>query len=219
MASLRPLYVLGTSGLAKEMAQLVHAVNHVRPQWIFEGFVGDATAERGRDLGWGPIVGDVDWLLERGEPADLLVGIGYPVMRARVVERYCLPGSPFEFPNVIHPRSVVDETRVRFGKGNTVTAGCVFTCDITIGDFNLFNLNTTVGHDAIVGNLCVFNPTVNLSGGVQIGDRVLVGTGAQILEGLTVASDATVGAGGVVTRDVAHGITVVGVPARPLIRG
>lgn len=214
----KSLIILGTSGLAREMAQLALAIDPVGMRWELLGFIGDGAASPGTKIGRSSILGDDAWLLNGDLKADLVVGIGYPQVRARVVEPYLAQRDRFAFPNLVHPRSVVDETRVRFGKGNAVTAGCVFTCDITVGDFNLFNLNTTVGHDAVVGNLCVFNPTVNVSGGVRIGDRVLVGTGAQILEGRTIASDATVGAGGVVTRDVAGGITVVGVPARPLIR-
>jgi serine acetyltransferase len=97
-----------------------------------------------------------------------------------------------------------------------VTAGCIFTCDIRVGDFNLFNLQTTVGHDAQIASGCVINPSVNLSGGVVVGDRVLIGTGAQILENRTIGSGATIGAGAVVTRDVEAGTTVVGVPAKPI---
>jgi maltose O-acetyltransferase len=51
---------------------------------------------------------------------------------------------------------------------------------------------------------------------VTIENECLIGTGAVILQGLTIGRGATVGAGAVVTRDVAPGSTVVGVPARPL---
>ncbi|MHA6692452.1 acyltransferase [Devosia sp. A449] len=43
-----------------------------------------------------------------------------------------------------------------------------------------------------------------------------IGSNATILPGLTIGAGALVGAGSVVTRDVAPGETVVGVPARPL---
>jgi serine acetyltransferase len=51
---------------------------------------------------------------------------------------------------------------------------------------------------------------------VTLGRGVLVGTGAQVLQYITVGDHATVGAGAVVTRDVPPAITVVGIPAKPL---
>ncbi|MEM6636401.1 MAG: sugar O-acetyltransferase [Pseudomonadota bacterium] len=49
---------------------------------------------------------------------------------------------------------------------------------------------------------------------VSIGANVWIGGAALILPGVTVGDDAIVGAGAVVTRDVAAGTTVVGNPAR-----
>lgn len=45
-----------------------------------------------------------------------------------------------------------------------------------------------------------------------------IGSGAAILCGVTIGEDALIGAGAVVTRDVAPGATVAGVPARVLAR-
>lgn len=49
---------------------------------------------------------------------------------------------------------------------------------------------------------------------VRIGRNVWIGGGALILPGVTIGDDAVVGAGSVVTRDVASGQTVVGNPAK-----
>jgi bifunctional N-acetylglucosamine-1-phosphate-uridyltransferase/glucosamine-1-phosphate-acetyltransferase GlmU-like protein len=47
-------------------------------------------------------------------------------------------------------------------------------------------------------------------------DRASIGSGATLLGGVRIGCEATVGAGAVVTRDVAPGATVAGNPARPL---
>jgi serine O-acetyltransferase len=55
--------------------------------------------------------------------------------------------------------------------------------------------------------------------GPTIGRRARIGTGAKVLGRLTVHRDAKVGANAVVTEDVPPGVTVVGVPARPVTGG
>jgi sugar O-acyltransferase (sialic acid O-acetyltransferase NeuD family) len=211
---MRPLYILGTSGLAREMALLFQAVE--QSEWMLAGFIGADRSEVGKNLGFAAVVGDDEWLLDQRASCGIVIGVGFPAVRERIAARYRGSGDRFDYPNFIHPTAVLDRTLVKLGHGNMVTAGCVFTCDIEVGDFNLFNLQTTVGHDARIGDCCVFNPSVNISGGVQIGDGVLVGTGAQVLENRVIGARATVGAGAVATKDVAAGDTVVGIPARPL---
>jgi maltose O-acetyltransferase len=50
---------------------------------------------------------------------------------------------------------------------------------------------------------------------MRIGSGVWIGGGAIVLPGVNVGDDAIIGAGSVVTRDVAAGTTVMGNPARP----
>jgi UDP-2-acetamido-3-amino-2,3-dideoxy-glucuronate N-acetyltransferase len=49
---------------------------------------------------------------------------------------------------------------------------------------------------------------------VRIGEGVAIGSGAVILGGVTVGDGALIGAGAVVSKDVADGTTVRGIPAR-----
>lgn len=53
---------------------------------------------------------------------------------------------------------------------------------------------------------------------IHIGRNVWIGGGALIMPGVTVGDDAIIGAGAVVTRDVAAGATVVGNPARVVVK-
>jgi sugar O-acyltransferase (sialic acid O-acetyltransferase NeuD family) len=214
----RDLIILGTSGLAREMAMLMEAVNARTCAWRFLGFVGHDETEKGRSLGLGSVLGNDTWLLSQTFEVDIVCGIGYPKVKEHALLPYLSQGERFRFPNLIHPSANLDFRRVSLGQGNTITSGCSFTCDIEVGNFNLFNLNMTVGHDACIGDFNVFNPSVNVSGGVSVGNRVLVGTGCQILENLQVGDDSILGAGSVIRTKVESGQTMVGVPAKPLQR-
>ncbi|MEI6485776.1 MAG: serine O-acetyltransferase EpsC [Sphingomonadales bacterium] len=48
-------------------------------------------------------------------------------------------------------------------------------------------------------------------------DGAIVGSGAQVLGPITVGAGARIGANAVVTRDVAEGATMVGIPAKPVV--
>jgi sugar O-acyltransferase (sialic acid O-acetyltransferase NeuD family) len=159
-------------------------------------------------------VGDDAWLAGLNESSDVVLGVGYPRIRKAIIARLC-GNAQLSFPNLIHPSVEVDSEWVRIGQGNVISNGCIFTCDISIRDYNFFNRSVTVGHDCTIGSYNVVNPGSNISGYVRLGDEILVGTGAQILARLGVASRTVIGAGAVVTRDIVEEEGVyVGMPAR-----
>jgi acetyltransferase-like isoleucine patch superfamily enzyme len=80
----------------------------------------------------------------------------------------------------------------------------------------LLNLNTTVGHDTHVGDFSSIMPGAQISGGADIGERVLIGTGACLLNEVSIGMESKIGAGAVVTHDIPPQCTAVGIPAKPL---
>ena len=211
---MRDIFVLGAGGLATEVAQLIGQINAVTPTWNFGGYV-DFDSSESADLPWGDLVGDDDWLISRSSQVDVAIGVGSPKTRRKIAEKF-REYPHISFPNLVHPSTLVDPDVVSMGMGNIITRGCVFTCRIELGDFNLFNLNVTVGHHCKIGSCNVINPGCNVSGRVEMGDDILVGTGASILERKKIASEAIVGAGAVVVRDIDEPGTWVGVPAKAL---
>lgn len=86
-------------------------------------------------------------------------------------------------------------------------------------------MGVVVGETTEIGDDCLIFQGVTL-GGVSfenrkrhptLGNRVIVGVGAKVLGPLTVGDGAKVGANAVVTKSVAPGVTVVGIPAQPLV--
>jgi UDP-N-acetylglucosamine acyltransferase len=82
-------------------------------------------------------------------------------------------------------------------------------CDgAAIGPFGL------VAHDSEIGAHSILAPHCALGGYVCLGDRANLGLGVRIHPRLVVGAIAMCGMGAVVTRHVAPGVTVQGVPAR-----
>jgi sugar O-acyltransferase (sialic acid O-acetyltransferase NeuD family) len=210
----RELIIIGTSGLAREAAQLARQIDPKCKRWDQVSFVAKKSDQLGQSFTYGLARYLDSDLSSRQLPTDVVIGIGHPKIRRKVAERLNHITS-LSFPNLIHPTVFIDESCVNIGRGNMIAMGVVMTCDITIGDFNLVNWNVTIGHDVSIGSYNVLNPGSNVSGWVSIADACLFGTGCQLLEHRTISNDITVGAGAVVTRSlVSTGATYVGIPAR-----
>ena len=68
----------------------------------------------------------------------------------------------------------------------------------------------------MVGDFAHLSPQSALGGRARVGLRTHVGIGATLIQLARVGDDCVVGAGAVVLKEVAAGLTVIGVPARVL---
>ena len=99
------------------------------------------------------------------------------------------------------------------GKGNIITSRCLFSTNVTLGDFNLFNCSVLVGHDTSMGNRNVIMSSVNISGGINIGDCNFFGVQSVLLQYIKVGNHIRVGANSVVIRNTKDGYLYMGNPA------
>ena len=203
------IYIIGSSGFAKEVAQLSLSLNY-----NIQGFI-DLDKKSDTRIGdkYYPVLDEKLFLekyLSNRNEINVAIGIGDPSIIKNLVKFY----DGFLFPNLIHKSSQIDETHVKIGQGNIITAHTVFTTSIEIGNFNVINLSCTIGHDVVIKNYNVINPSASISGNVKIGNANLIGVSSTILQNIKIGNNNIIGASALITKDVDDNSLMVGVPAK-----
>lgn len=198
------IVIVGASGHGREVLDVVEACGEP-----FAGFVDDGNPDleplRRRGL---TLLGALDAL--DGHPGSVVLGVGDGAVRSRLAGALSVRWSG----PLVHPSASVGSDVV-LADGTVIAAGARLTTHIVVGAHGYVGPNATVGHDAVLGHCVTVLPGATVSGAVRLGYGVTVGTGANLRQGVVVGDGAVVGAGAVVVDDVAAGVTVVGVPARP----
>ncbi|GGR36075.1 acetyltransferase [Deinococcus ruber] len=211
--AIQKLAIVGTGGLARELHQLVEDINAVRESFDFLGWLDANTALHHTKVHDALVHGDIGWLADHPD-VHVVVGIGAPALRRKVVERIKGLGHT-KFATLIHPSAVIGN-RIQMGEGVVICAGVVATTDLMIGNHVLINIVATVAHEDVVGDYVTIAPGANVSGNVTIGEGTDIGTNATIIQGIEIGSWSIVGAGAVVAKPLPANVTAVGAPAKPI---
>lgn len=208
---MKKLWIVGAGGFGREMYVWARQHPDHGRAWKVEGFLDD-NAQALRAFGdFAPIAPLTGHAVD---PAALyLCGLGLPPVKEKLLRPLLAAGA--EFLTFIHPRALVGD-RVKLGRGVVLCPGAIASADITLGDFVMLNLHATVGHDASVGAWSTLSAHCDVTGRVQVADRVFMGSQASIIPGKSIGSRSVLGAGAVVINDVPADVTVVGNPARVL---
>lgn len=203
--------IFGTSGMAREAGDIAWQLGFTpvyvaRDQVELEAFsfpglvILESDVDRHRDMGY-------------------VIGIGDNGVRQRVAQRYL---ERLRFVNLIHPSATFGKDQrelIEAKRGVIVCAGVRFTNNIQIGDFCIFNLNSTVSHDVVIDEFVFVAPGVNITGNIHIENRAWIGVGVAINQGneilkRRIGADTTIGSGAVVVKDCEPNSVYLGVPAR-----
>jgi len=209
VASGRTVYIYGARGHGKVIAEMVLASGDA-----LGGFVDDGV-EAGTPVLSSSVLGGFSALDGVPKDAWVALGIGANGVRERVARR--LTSAGFRLATVVHPSSVISPSAT-LGPGTVVMAGAIVNAEARVGEGVILNTHSVTEHECVVEDFAHLSPGAVLGGQARVGRRSHIGLNATVIHLGSVADDVTVGAGACVVRPVDAGLTVVGVPAKPLPR-
>lgn len=203
--------ILGTSGFSREVWDIASVLGY--KEIIFIDKV------KKESLNGFSVVSEKEIYVLSQIGYKFVIGIGNPKIRTEIRNRY----PNLDYVNLIHPTVTFGYGQLAELKkkvGNIICAGTRMTNNIKMGDFGIYNLNCTIGHDCIIEDFVTISPGANISGNVKISTGSYIGTNASILQGksitekILIGKSSIVGAGSVVTKNVPDHTIVKGNPAK-----
>ena len=205
---MRRLAIIGASGHGKVVADAAE-----RAGWDAITFFDDGIAA-GTPVGARAVEGTTADLIARGrEFTGAVVAVGVNAVRLAVQAR--LVSARLPIATIVHPGAIVSAS-ASIGAGSVVFAGAVVNAEARLGAACIVNTAASVDHECRLADGVHVCPGAHLGGDVEVGEGTQIGIGAVVRQCVRIGAGVTVGAGAAVVGDVADGLTVVGVPARPL---
>ncbi len=126
-----------------------------------------------------------------------------------------------QFEARIEPGAIIRD-RVSIGKNAVIMMGAVINIGAEIGEETMIDMNAVVGARGIIGKRSHVGAGAVVAGVLEppsktpviVGDDVLIGANAVILEGVKLGNGCVVAAGSIVTVDVPENAVVAGSPAK-----
>lgn len=145
------------------------------------------------------------------------VTIGNPNGRVRLRLHDELTKAGLQPITIAHPSASIAKNAT-IGIGTQIMAGAIVGEEASIGRQCIINTKASVDHECVLEDGVEIAPGATLCGSIHVNTNAWVCAGATVLPRIEIGANAIVGAGAVVTMSVQPGVTVVGVPAKPMIR-
>jgi sugar O-acyltransferase (sialic acid O-acetyltransferase NeuD family) len=211
---MKKIAIIGAGGFGREVKMLIDQINHYEKKHEFIGFFDD-NVESETIINGFKVLGSINELVQIDYNLEIVISIADPMIKKKMYETLN-KNSFLSFPSLIHPNVLIGSDDVLIGYGSIICASNIITVNVSLGNFVILNLGCTIGHDTKIGDYCSFMPSVNISGEVIIENSVYVGTGAKIINLVTIGNSTIVGAGAVVSKSLPAKCTAVGIPAKPI---
>jgi sugar O-acyltransferase (sialic acid O-acetyltransferase NeuD family) len=209
---MKDIVICGAGGMGREALWLIKSINAQEPTWRVLGFIDDNEALWGKEINGLKILGGDDWLSNYNGQIYVTCAIGKSAIRKVVYEKVSRFAN-VKLATLIDPSVRVDRT-VSIGEGSIICYQCIVTIDIRIGKGVLMNTGASVGHDAIVGDYCIFHTKSMAAGNTKFGECCEIGSGAFVLQGKKIADNTVIAPLSSVLLDINETGIYAGNPAR-----
>ena len=143
----------------------------------------------------------------------LYLGISKPKDKSKIVQLMDSRNARFE--SFIHPTALIAST-CSIGRGCIIFPYSVCSDNSNLKEFISINLHSAIGHDVSVDSFSTISSFVDLTGKINVGKRVMIGSGARFLTSVKIGEDSLIGAGAIIFKSIPKGKTAYCQPAKIL---
>lgn len=205
------LIIIGSSGHAKVIIDIFEKTKSYNIVGLIDDF-----KEIGKRVSGYPILGSIDNLkdiFDQKKVNTVFVAIGDNWSRAEVVEKILSMNANLNYPNAIHPSSIIG-SHVKLGKGIALMANSIVNSGSQISDFCYVNTKASADHDVYMKEFSSLAPNATLGGNVILGKFSSVLISASVKEKITIGDHSLIGGGSLLLNNCSDYSIMFGTPAK-----
>ena len=209
---MKQLIIIGAGGMGRCTYCNAEQSNGFGTEFQIKGFLDDNQKALEGFEGYKPVLSKIsDYQIE---PDDVFVcSIGEVQTKYMICEGLKAKGA--KFYTLIHQNASIGKN-TKIGEGTIVDESVHIDPNVVIGTDCLLQAQAIVGHDSVIGNYARIDTQCSLVGGTIVKDKATIYTHAMVSHNVTIGEDAVVGACSFVIKNVKPGVSVFGVPAKPI---
>ena len=138
-----------------------------------------------------------------------------PKIREALYKYYSAIG--FKFATLVHPGAYISPMAV-IGDGTIIHNYVNVSPEVKIGRCVRLNTFSNIMHNSKIHDFVTIAPNAVILGEVEIEESAYIGSNSTLLPKTRIGKNAIIGAGSVVTKNIKDNTTVIGNPAKELIK-
>jgi acetyltransferase EpsM len=206
---------LGASTAFYEISEIIRQINNIKYTYNILTILDDNHELHGKKMNEIAVSGPLSDV-SKYKDCKFIFGIGSMktrLIRHKIFDKLNLPIE--RFVTIIHPNVVVDHT-AKIGNGCIIHPGVCIGNDVIVENFVVIAVNSAVGPYSLIKDYAMITSLSVLLSGCTIGKSTFIGSLSCITEGVEIGSGSMVGAGTIVSRNIDHGVFVLGNPMRQI---